>query len=721
MFAKVLVNFEKCFDMTKIKTVVSACFAVCIACYPCIAVSAPGNGSRTDALRRKLASPDRDYVFVAMHRGDWRNFPENSEGAVLSAIRLGADIVELDVQRTKDGRFVLNHDATLDRTTTGKGRVEDRTLAEIRKLRLRDGKGRPSEYGVLTLEEALALTRGKILMNIDKFTRHPREILDAVAAVGALREVLVKATLPYARAKKLFGPYWEKVERGELIYMPVVNVSRSDRSYKDGNLPAYLAAEPRKLSMYEMCFNDPKHVSETVAAIKAAPGSPRLWVNTLWDSISARHSDRAALLDPDGNWGWWLDRGATMIQSDYVAELIVYLTAKGRRDFGATVSVSSCGDVPSPRNVPELMKTFDGKAVSAPDAWEKTRAPEILDRYRREVFGVRPAAADARDRVSFKTTDTREAMEGTAIRKLVTAEFAGPEGVFTFPFTVFIPKAAKPVPAFVFICNRPRSNVDPDRAIKSGFWPAEEIVARGYATAAFLFSDVAADDKKAGYGQGVFPAFGKPSARDAESWASISAWAWAASRVMDWIETEPSIDAEHVGVVGHSRGGKTAIWAGVNDRRFAMVCSNNSGCSGAKLNHIDLPRSESIERITYNFPHWFCGNYRAYAGRDRDMPFDQHQLLALVAPRLLCVASASEDHWAGQPGEWWAAKLASPAWELYGKKGLVGDSHPGSGVPQQKGCVSYHQRAGKHDLTPADWARYMDFADAHGWRCTAGR
>ncbi len=365
---------------------------------------------------------------------------------------------------------------------------------------------------------------------------------------------------------------------------------------------------------------------------------------------------------------------------------------------------------------PRLMETFGGAEVKDVRDWERVRAPEILECYSREVFGVRPKEADERGRVSFEVTDVREAMDGKAIRKLVTAKFAGPRREFSFTFTVFVPKSDRKVPAFVFICNRAKSDIDPDRSVKSGFWPAEEIVARGYATAAFQFDGVARDDSGAGFDQGVFPSLQDPSARDAESWASISAWAWGASRILDWMETEPLIDAKHVGVVGHSRGGKTAIWTGVTDKRFAMACSNDSGCSGAKLNHMNLPRSESIAKITKTFPHWFCANYRKYAGREREMDFDQHELLALIAPRLLCVASATKDDWAGQEGEWWSAKLASPAWELYGKRGLVEDRFPRADAPQQKGCVSYHLRTGKHDLTPYDWKCYMDFADAHGWR-----
>ena len=298
------------------------------------AYSAPA--SRTEAIREKLLSGDRSYVFVAMHRGDWRNFPENSKGAILSSIRLGADIVELDVHMTKDGRFVLNHDKTIDRTTTGNGKVHDLMLAEIKQFKLRDREGKPTDYDVLTLEEALELTRGKILVNIDKFTKHPKEILDAVAAVGALKEVLVKSTHPMEKAKELFGPYWSDVESGDLLYMPIAHIGHGKKGYlafSESVIPGYLNIEPRRASMYEMCFNDPTYVRKSLDALKSAPGAPRIWVNTLWDSLSANHSDFAALTDPDANWGWWLDRGVTLLQTDYAAEMIVYLMQKGRRNF----------------------------------------------------------------------------------------------------------------------------------------------------------------------------------------------------------------------------------------------------------------------------------------------------------------------------------------------------------------------------------------------------
>ena len=321
------------------------------------------------------------------------------------------------------------------------------------------------------------------------------------------------------------------------------------------------------------------------------------------------------------------------------------------------------------------------------------------------------------DTLTFETAEPdRLMMDGKAIRKRVRVSWKGPLAAQSFVFTAFIPVTAKerPAPGFILICNRPAAaNIDPERVQKSEFWPAEEIVARGYAALAFWNGDVALDNAKSNCTQGVHACWAKE--RTSNSWGALSAWAWGASRVLDWVETEPLLDAKHFGVVGHSRGGKTALLAGATDVRFAMACVNDSGCSGAKLNHIDLPKSESIARIAKVFPHWFCLNYRQFSGKEFEMDFDQHMLVALVAPRAVAIASASDDHWAGQRGEYASAVLASPAWELYGKKGLVSDGFPNPNEARQDGTVSYHLREGKHNLTLHDWNRYMDFADRLGW------
>ena len=340
----------------------------------------------------------------------------------------------------------------------------------------------------------------------------------------------------------------------------------------------------------------------------------------------------------------------------------------------------------------------------------------VKDWFLDHVYGRRPAAAETPD-VSFAPIgEDSVMMDGAAVRKRIAVTVKGPNGSLTFPVTAFLPSAAKgPVPSFALICNRPAErNIDPERVVKSPFWPAEEIVRRGFAAIAFSCGDIA-PDRNTGNTEGVFALYEEPGPRPANAWGTLSAWAWGASRVMDWIATEPKLDAKHVAVVGHSRGGKAALLAGVTDPRFAMVCSNDSGCSGAKLNALDLPESESIAVINARFGYWFAPQYVQYANRDREMPYDQDSFLALIAPRLLAVGSATEDNWAGQRGEFEAARRASLAWLAVGQKGLVGDSFPKPDSPLQKGLVSYHLRTGKHNLTAYDWKVYMDFAEARGW------
>ncbi len=374
------------------------------------------------------------------------------------------------------------------------------------------------------------------------------------------------------------------------------------------------------------------------------------------------------------------------------------------------------GAEPVPENVPDLMTTKAGEKVTTVEQWEKVRRPELLEIFLENEYGKRPV--ERPDSLAFETAEPDAVMmEGKAIRKRIRVSWKGPLAAQSFVFTAFIPVTAKtkPAPGFILICNRPPAkNIDPTREVKSPFWPAEEIIARGYAALAFYNGDVAPDDSRGGCKKGVHACWA--AERTPNSWGALSAWAWGASRVLDWIETEPLLDAKHFGVVGHSRGGKTALLAGVTDRRFAMACVNDSGCSGAKLNHIVLPKSESIKVITKAFPHWFCLNYRKFAGKEFQMDFDQHMWMALMAPRAVAVASASKDHWAGQRGEYASAQFASPAWELYGKKGLVSSSYPAANDARQEGTISYHLRAGEHNLLLHDWTRYMDFADRLGWR-----
>jgi hypothetical protein len=362
--------------------------------------------------------------------------------------------------------------------------------------------------------------------------------------------------------------------------------------------------------------------------------------------------------------------------------------------------------------LPDPLQMLDGTKFDSVELWQTKRRPEILELFRKHVYGRAPVGRP--EGMTFEVFDfDARAMDGAATRKQVKINFTGKEDGLSMTLVLFVPnKASRPVPTFLLICNRDPENIDPTRKIKMPFWPAEQIVARGYGAAAFYNGDVD-PDKHDQFKNGVHGLFDKPGERPADAWATIAAWAWGASRAMDYFETDDAVDHEHVAVVGHSRGGKTSLWAGAEDERFAMVISNNSGCGGAALSRRCY--GETVAQINRSFPHWFCENFKKYNDKEDELPVDQHMLMALAAPRLLCVASADEDLWADPRGEFLAAVGAGPVYQLFGLEGLGTTKMPPLDQPVQKGHVSYHIRSGGHGLTEYDWEQYMNFADKH-WR-----
>jgi hypothetical protein len=357
--------------------------------------------------------------------------------------------------------------------------------------------------------------------------------------------------------------------------------------------------------------------------------------------------------------------------------------------------------------LPDPLESSRGR-VRAKEQWGARRA-EILDLFREHVYGRSPGKPQ---RVRFETIEENtRAMDGRATlrRVAIISSHAGRD--HRFELTLFLPNARPDrVPVFLLMNNRPVTNTEATRMQPSGFWPAEDMIARGYGMAAIQNNELAPDDKlrfRDGVIQFVEPTTAGPRAGDA--WAALAAWGWGASRAMDYFASDPRIDAGKVAVLGHSRGGKAALWAGAEDERFALVISNESGEGGAALTRRNY--GETLARITDSFPHWFAENYRTFAQRIDSLPVDQHMLLALIAPRALYVASADEDLWADPRGEFLSQVHASPVYALFGEPEIRPDQMPPLNQPLVAGRRGYHVRNGSHNLTPYDWARFADFAD----------
>lgn len=359
----------------------------------------------------------------------------------------------------------------------------------------------------------------------------------------------------------------------------------------------------------------------------------------------------------------------------------------------------------APYTLPDLL-AHNGKKVTSALTWPARRA-EIVDLFRTNVYGRSPAKPE---QVAFSSIEENPgAMDGAATLRRVAITSRQGSRTHRFELTLFLPnKRSGAAPVFLLINNRPASNTDPTRKEKSGFWPAEQMIARGYGIAAFHYAEIAPDDAKT-YRDGVITLFDEATGGATPyTWGALAAWGWGASRAMDYFETDARVDKAHVAVVGHSRGGKAALWAGAEDERFAMVISNDSGEGGAALSRRNF--GETIERINTSFPHWFAAAYKTFNERAAELPVDQHMLLSLVAPRALYVASADADLWADPRGEFLSLAATSPVFALWGDAPIRDSDMPAIDAPLIVGRRGYHIRTGGHDLTPYDWDRYADFA-----------
>ncbi|MDX2110676.1 MAG: acetylxylan esterase [Verrucomicrobiota bacterium] len=379
--------------------------------------------------------------------------------------------------------------------------------------------------------------------------------------------------------------------------------------------------------------------------------------------------------------------------------------------------------------LPDLFTFRDGRIVNTVALWRERRE-ELLALFTESMYGHVPQCpVEQRATVVWKAGDF---LEGLASASEIDLLLRTRHGAVTVRVLVVVPNgltAAAPVfLGYNFYGNAtvsmdPRitlgdtfvrnelAGVEANRLTESGRggeahrWPLEFLIRRGYAVVTACMGALAPDSPEH-WRDGAARLF--PSDESSSAGGAIAWWAWGLRQLMDYIVGDTRLDAQRVTVIGHSRLGKAALWAGAQDERFARVISNNSGCGGASLARRRL--GETVEIINAIFPYWFCRNYHAYGQNVNSLPIDQHALLALVAPRQLHVASASEDWWADPRGEFLAAREASAAYRLYGKQGLTEDQTQADVSGNDctiGGSVRYHRRTGKHDLLLADWERYV--------------
>ncbi|MFC5453598.1 acetylxylan esterase [Prosthecobacter fluviatilis] len=375
--------------------------------------------------------------------------------------------------------------------------------------------------------------------------------------------------------------------------------------------------------------------------------------------------------------------------------------------------------------------------LTTADDWKGKRRAEILQLFEDHVYGKTPSDVGS---PKFEVTATKaDALGGLATRKFIHISLPSRPAWPGMDVMLYTPNAVKSAPCFVGLSfgGNHAVSTEPDvplstrwmreskekhivdhrateatRGTESSRWPLQMILKQGFAVATAYYGDIEPDHAD-GWKEGLRAAASKDGAdtvwKEGE-WGAIGAWSWGLSRIADYLQTDPQIDGKHLAVIGHSRLGKTSLWAGAQDERFGIVISNDSGEGGAALMRRDYGETTAI--ITKAFPHWFTPNYARYAGNAASCPVDMHMLIALAAPRPIYIASAAEDHWADQKGEFLSGRHASPVYALFGKQGVVVDAQPAIDTPVGD-FIGYHNRTGKHDVTDYDWTQYLKFASRH--------
>jgi hypothetical protein len=408
----------------------------------------------------------------------------------------------------------------------------------------------------------------------------------------------------------------------------------------------------------------------------------------------------------------------------------------------SVMSAATAADFPSvdqlkPHpNLPDPLVMQGGTKVATKEDWESKRKPELKALFQHYMYGRLPPKPA---RQEFLVSEPRECLGGKAELRDVTIVSIEPKTDHPIHVILITPKGAKSPPVFVGVhfCGNHAVLDDPKIPLPAGWvparcagavneratdagrggdkdkWNVDLIIDRGYALACFYAGDI--DPDTADMADGIGPVFykngaGNPADDDA---ATIALWAWGFHRVVDYLnEPHKLVDPKRIAVVGHSRMGKTALLAGAMDDRIALVIPHQAGCGGTAPSRTSDPKAESVQRINTSFPHWFCGNFKQFNDRTDLLPFDQHCLVALCAPRPVLYSNAQEDQWANPSGQFELLRAATPVYELYGVEGLAKDAKPEIGT-LTKSRLGYFIRDGKHSMIRPDWEVFLEFADEH--------
>jgi hypothetical protein len=393
------------------------------------------------------------------------------------------------------------------------------------------------------------------------------------------------------------------------------------------------------------------------------------------------------------------------------------------------------GELPVHSELPDPLVMLDGSRVITKQQWEEQRRPELKALFQHYMYGNLPAKTSVKATLTASNDDL---FGGKATWQSFTLHY-GPKGTPPLELLLIVPKTQKGVPpVFVGInfCGNHSVLADPKVPLEMSWfwggcpgckdhvaleegrggqvdkWNAEMIVDRGYALATFYYGDVDPDKRDNDFTDGVHPHFFKDGQTEPgkHDWGAVAAWAYGTHRVIDFLEANQSVDTNRLALVGHSRLGKATLFAGALDERIKVVIPHQAGCGGTAPNRFNV--GESVERINTSFPHWFNDTFPEFNKQVERLPFDQHCLAALCAPRAVLFSNAEQDQWADPNGQFNMLKAADPVYRFLGVDGLRPDSKPEMGKLIDS-RLGYYIRPGKHSMNADDWKVFLDFADRH--------